>query len=110
MTPLGNGKVVFATYPEGIPWVTDGTTAGTYLLAVSDPGYSPSFCSNITSLDNGKAVFQAKTGANGYELWVTDGTIVGTHLLKDIWAGTSSSWPGDKFLSVGNGKLLELLF
>jgi ELWxxDGT repeat protein len=42
-------------------------------------------------------------GNNGNELWRTDGTPAGTTLVKDIYAGTSSSYP--RYLEVQNGTL-----
>jgi ELWxxDGT repeat protein/VCBS repeat-containing protein len=56
-------------------------------------------------LGNGKALFAAGDGINGCELWITDGTTAGTMLFKDIYAGTSSSYP-DQITALGNGKVL----
>ena len=69
-------------------WVTDGTTAGTVLVADINPAlFLSSSPGNITDLGNGKAVFGAQLGSAGRELWVTDGTAAGTSLLKDINPG-----------------------
>jgi ELWxxDGT repeat protein len=75
-------------------WVTDGTAAGTHLVADINPGTytSPggasypnsSSPSDLTAIGDGRVVFSAHDGTNGTELWVTDGTAAGTHLVDDI--------------------------
>ncbi|MEM8676645.1 MAG: ELWxxDGT repeat protein [Cyanobacteria bacterium P01_G01_bin.67] len=70
-------------------WVSDGTTAGTQLLADVNPTVSDygnpfsSRISNLTKFDD-KLYFTADDGANGNELWVSNGTTAGTQLLIDI--------------------------
>ncbi|MEM8721502.1 MAG: ELWxxDGT repeat protein [Cyanobacteria bacterium P01_G01_bin.39] len=70
-------------------WVSDGTTAGTRLVANINPGvrndgfgYS-SLLSGFTEYD-GKLYFSANDGETGGELWVSDGTSSGTQLVADI--------------------------
>ena len=70
-------------------WVTDGTVAGTTMVADINPRiYGSSSPRNITDLGNGKAIFSADGGGSiSRELWVTDGTAAGTSLVKDIYTG-----------------------
>ncbi|MDD1610369.1 MAG: DUF4347 domain-containing protein, partial [Methylococcaceae bacterium] len=110
-----NSAMVFtATTATGTElWVTDGTAAGTGLLKDIYTGIGNGFPPypnsslpvGITSLGNGKAVFAAYNGINGYGLWVTDGTVAGTNLVKNIVSGIISSNPWF-FTSLGNGKVV----
>ncbi|MBK8968881.1 MAG: T9SS type A sorting domain-containing protein [Lewinellaceae bacterium] len=72
-------------------WITDGTEAGTMLLADINPGASGSGI-QIFGAVNGSVLFKANDGSTGYELWITDGTSAGTVLLKDILPGTFGSF------------------
>ena len=86
-------------------WVTDGTTAGTVMVADiwAGPGSSSPF--DITAY-NGKLILSASDSIHGTELWVSDGTPAGTSLLKDIDPGMNSSSPGDwEAYNLFNGKL-----
>ncbi len=110
-TAIGGGKVIFdaldgtATTGTGRePWVTDGTAAGTMLLADIYPGTSSSSPSYLTEL-NGKGYFSALNATNGREVWMTDGTPAGTTILKDIWVG-SSSGNTNPLIKLGNRILL----
>jgi ELWxxDGT repeat protein len=73
------------------PWVTDGTAAGTRLLADVFPGPA-------TSVGVGSAAvgalryFVANDGFHGHELWKTDGTPEGTSLVMDINPGAASAF------------------
>lgn len=62
-------------------WVTDGTEAGTQLLADIYPGEDSSYPKNFTPM-NGELFFTARTGSN-YRIWSTDGTPGGTVLRVD---------------------------
>ncbi|MEZ5990302.1 MAG: hypothetical protein R3F30_14515 [Planctomycetota bacterium] len=67
-------------------WRTDGTAAGTTMVADINAGAgssSPHYLTVVGSL----LYFRANDGRNGYELWVTDGTKAGTWMVADIWAG-----------------------
>ncbi|WP_139559060.1 ELWxxDGT repeat protein [Methylotetracoccus oryzae] len=86
-------------------WITDGTTAGTYLLKDINPGVGWSSPDGFAALGNGLVLFQADDGTTGTELWITDGTAAGTQLLKDIRLGTGSSSPS-QFTALGNGLVL----
>jgi ELWxxDGT repeat protein len=46
----------------------------------------------------GRIYFRANELAVGSELWSTDGTAAGTALFKDIWSGSSGSFPGGLFV------------
>lgn len=71
-------------------WVSDGTDAGTFLVADIRPGGGGSQPAVLTRLDDDRVVFTAFTAAEGRELWVSDGTQAGTFLLGDIRSGSSS--------------------
>lgn len=86
-------------------WITDGTAAGTHMVADLVPGSAGAFDSAyayVTTLaDN--AYFVARDAEHGAELWVTDGTEAATHLFADLVPGTGSSNPF--VLQVSGGKL-----
>ncbi|RAV99210.1 ELWxxDGT repeat protein [Pseudochryseolinea flava] len=79
-------KLLFSA-PENPPayqqelWISDGTAAGTSILANINPagGSSPHLFTPV----NGNMIFTAWDGA-GYELYITDGTTAGTSKLKDF--------------------------
>src|SRR3712207_6417052 len=73
-------------------WITDGTEAGTRLLADIWPGGGPGAPSSLTPLGDGRAVFAAADPVRNTELWATDGTAAGTRLVLDI--NTASSGYG----------------
>jgi ELWxxDGT repeat protein len=92
-------------------WMTDGTTAGTVLVAdiQTGPGSSNPFC--ISDL-NGKMIFTAATDTiDGYEVWASDGTTGGTSLLKTInpggghYSGNGSDAADFSGYTLLNGKL-----
>lgn len=72
------------------PWVSDGTTAGTKLLADLCPGPCSGPGGTVPSFPQ-RLLINASTPATGAELWTTDGTPVGTRLLKDICPGTCTA-------------------
>jgi ELWxxDGT repeat protein len=72
-------------------WKTDGTAAGTQLVADiflgpegSDPGL-------WLDLGNGKLLLAADDGIHGREPWISDGTAAGTTLLLDVNLGGGGS-------------------
>jgi len=81
-------------------FVTDGTTAGTFLVkdinantgAGADPG-------NLT-LAGGVTYFVVTDGMTGRELWKTNGTTAGTVMVKDIRPGSEGSNLGN-FTAMG---------
>lgn len=101
---LGN-KIVFASNVTGSGsemWVTDGTSAGTFLLKDIESGAMGSISDfNPGVVVGGKFYFNANDSTNGDELWVTDGTSAGTQLVKDICSGNCSSSPR-YFFAIGS--------
>ncbi|MGV3638481.1 MAG: T9SS type A sorting domain-containing protein, partial [Flavobacteriales bacterium] len=84
--------------------ISDGTLAGTHMIAetIPGPGSSGTTPSNFTAA-GGLVFFRAGTSATGDELWATDGTADGTGLVRDIYPGSNSSLPS--FLTEHNGAL-----
>ncbi|MGL4460714.1 MAG: ELWxxDGT repeat protein [Planctomycetia bacterium] len=67
-------------------WKSDGTPAGTTMVADIRPGVydsNPTFLTNV----GGIVFFSAIGGDTGFELWRSDGTAAGTTLVKDIRPG-----------------------
>jgi ELWxxDGT repeat protein len=98
-----NGVVLFSGGgSDGLNglYVTDGSTGGTYQLAVSGAsnveGLNPS---NLVAL-GGEVLFTGIDSTSAYGLWVSNGTSSGTYEIP----GTSGLTPSD--LTVYNGKVL----
>jgi trimeric autotransporter adhesin len=85
-------------------WKTDGTEAGTVLVADIVPGSYGSFASPLAAL-NGTVYIHATDGT-GYELWKAD--TGGVSKVKDISDGAIGSQPG--YLTVYHGKLYFTAF
>jgi ELWxxDGT repeat protein len=110
--PFGTGLLFAASSGTTAPgtgeelYFTDGTPAGTVLVADIFPGTSSGAPRFLTPFA-GKVYFTATNGttapANGVELWVTDGTLAGTTLVIDIFVGVSGSIPSQPIVS--NGKM-----
>ncbi|HSY51697.1 MAG TPA: ELWxxDGT repeat protein [Thermoanaerobaculia bacterium] len=81
-------------------WSTDGTAAGTALVADINVGSSSSNPSQFVNV-NGRLLFNANDGVHGQELWTTDGTSAGTRLLADISNGSRGSTPGQRIVYHG---------
>jgi ELWxxDGT repeat protein len=105
------GRLYFAapraSDPDGrlLPWVSDGTDAGTELLAdvtLGEPIFAPLDRSPFVELD-GRVWFAASDPRHGDELWSTDGTPEGTARLLDIAPGLLGSYP--RSLAAWNGRL-----
>jgi ELWxxDGT repeat protein len=95
-----NGRTYFtaATEAEGRElWSTDGTSAGTHLVADIIPGPSSSG-PNLLTVVNGQLLFNARDVDHGTELWTTDGSTAGTQRLLDLNPGPSSSSPSARIL------------
>jgi ELWxxDGT repeat protein len=73
--------------------VSDGTSAGTFMVKDIFPGSSGSLPNNDDSYFYTKYAFFfiADNGINGTELWKTDGTLAGTAMVSDLYPGTISS-------------------
>ena len=81
--PVGD-LTVFSAEAPGLGrelYVTDGTEAGTQVLADLNPGPDDSFPKNFTTF-NGEVYFIARTGSS-QRIWSTDGTPAGTVLRVD---------------------------
>ncbi|MCE9563851.1 MAG: hypothetical protein K8U57_17555, partial [Planctomycetes bacterium] len=88
-------------------WKSDGTEAGTVLVKDINPSangniYSsfPRYMTNV----NGTLFFQATDDTamgsiSGGELWKSDGTEAGTVIVKDIFPGSTGSYP-NRFTAV----------
>lgn len=107
-----NGKVYFTanqgnagTQTGTELWVTDGTAAGTQLVADINTGTGSSNPQNLTVFNNKlyfSAVNPSESTPAGRELYVSDGTAAGTTRFSDINTSGSSS-PSE--LTVMNGNL-----
>ena len=92
------------------PWVSDGTDAGTVLLAdaeIPDDQYAQferpdSYRFPFVEFA-GRVWFAARDRQHGTELWSTDGTPGGTSRLLDIAPGLLGSYP--RYLTVWDGRL-----
>ena len=74
-------------------WRSDGTLAGTRLLADVCPGSCSSLPSSLT-ISNGTLFFTADDGVHGRELWKSNGTPEGTAMVAEIVPGRST-WISD---------------
>ena len=74
---------------------SDGTAAGTFMLARLENG----FFAEPTAAGS-RLFFVHQSPAEGFELWATDGTVAGTGLVKDINPGPNGSSPG-RMVDVG---------
>ncbi len=103
-TPQGlagvNGKLYFfGTTDAGVePWVSDGTTAGTFLLAdINAGGLDSRTADSKFTAAGSRVAFEASEATVGLEPWVTDGTSLGTALLKNIAPSNASG--GARFMT-----------
>jgi ELWxxDGT repeat protein len=97
------GSTLYFSADDGVHgrelWKTDGTAAGTTMVAdiddTVDPDSGPSSglegsYGDMTVL-NGKPFFLGYDPTHGRELWTSDGTAAGTQILADIAPGADSS-------------------
>lgn len=87
-------------------WKSDGTEAGTVMVADLTDGPGGSSISGLTAF-NGQVMFVFGDPVHSYELWKTDGTAVGTSLVKDINPNGLGIYSGTKFLEM-DGELYFL--
>ncbi|MEO8614526.1 MAG: ELWxxDGT repeat protein [Luteolibacter sp.] len=73
------------------PWTSDGTAAGTRILADVRPGPEGSEPTRFTAV-GGKLYFSANDGVHGDELWRSDTS--GTALIQDINPGSGGAYIG----------------
>jgi ELWxxDGT repeat protein len=75
-------------------WRSDGSAAGTFLLADLVPGALGGEPRDAV-VAAGAVFFVATVPALGAELWATDGTTAGTRLVRDVALGAASAAPRD---------------
>jgi len=92
LTPFG--ELLFFVADDGVhgaePWVSDGTVAGTSMIADLCPGECDSVPQPL-GVVAGRVVFFASTPGAGVEPWATDGTAAGTRMLADLCPGGCDS-------------------
>lgn len=90
-----NGRTFFAAVDHAgqEPWVTDGTSAGTFRVADIGLGAGASVPDGFAALPDGRVVFAAYDYSDR-EPWISDGTAAGTIRLRDVKPGAASSLPG----------------
>lgn len=82
------------------PWWTDGTAAGTHMIADLHPGPTSTDVTYAQQLRD-RVVFWADMPGVGREPWGTDGTAAGTAMIGDLEPGAGSSEPGFNGVFVG---------
>lgn len=73
-------------------WISDGTVAGTRLVADSNRSNGGSQPAEMLTVGN-RVIYTSDDGTYGRELWISDGTPAGTRLLADLNRGSGSSNP-----------------
>ncbi len=94
---LTANKAIVVTEQDRKLWVTDGTVAGTQMIATPVLFHFTAF-----EVMNGVLYFSGGTNTHGIELWRTDGTAAGTYMVKDINPGAVNSGPGDRMIVLNN--------
>jgi ELWxxDGT repeat protein len=76
MTYLAEGTIIFGAVNDYVIgyelWISDGTEAGTYLLADVAPGYYESFFPSEFAVVNGRILLSGYVPQYGEELWAID--------------------------------------
>lgn len=110
---LNVGGTIFFVANDGVTgselWRSNGTSAGTVLVADINPDGDSVSTSSLASLGS-TVFFAADDGVNGSELWKSDGTQNGTMLVADIDASGPGSGSFPQFLTNVNGTLFFSAF
>jgi ELWxxDGT repeat protein len=106
VTPLGSGFVFRGT--DAVrgqePWFTDGTAAGTRIIADLNPNGNTEM-DTMVAISPTKVLFKGNDGTSGWEPWVTDGTANGTIIL-DIQTGVENGGSSDPvWITASNGRV-----
>ncbi len=112
-----NGMVYFIVnhnFSEYQLWKTDGTEAGTVMVADLYAKFSATYVENLKNV-NGKLFFTLNNEIYGGELYMSDGTDAGTAMVADINPGSNGSFParltalnGLLYFSADDGSGLQL--
>jgi ELWxxDGT repeat protein len=90
------GGTLFFAADDGVHgaevWATDGTPAGTVMVADILPGTEGSYASCMVDY-GGVLLFSASGAFDDSELWRSDGTPAGTGLVADLEPGSQGSHP-----------------
>jgi ELWxxDGT repeat protein len=86
--------------PQPGLWSTDGTAAGTTLLALVSPKSPGFYIPQAWTRAGGHLVSRGWDAEHGFELWLTDGTAAGTTRL-DLAPGSASSFPDNFAAAAG---------
>jgi ELWxxDGT repeat protein len=90
-------------------WITDGTQAGTRLVADINPGPASSEPAEIVPLGD-LFLFSADDGEHGRELWRSDGTATGTALVADISPERGNGLTTQSLLAATNAGFLFVAY
>jgi ELWxxDGT repeat protein len=97
-----NNKLVFTTWTSSGKrlWISDGTSAGTFVLKTVVENAGTFDYLNLYSTPQ-SIYFTASSLANGTELWKSDGTPAGTTVVQDLLPGARGSNPKN-IITAGN--------
>ena len=104
---LAHGGLMYGQGADREPWVSDGTTAGTYRLADIAQGIDQSNARGFTPYGNG-VFFLASPYPTGTEPWFSDGTTAGTRMILELVPGPAHSGIIG-YVSLGNVVVLAVL-